>query len=100
MNFGFSFFGKLKDVYGNNKSATQFSDVNKSEYLNVYDESQVVRYTTNHDVNSSDGTPQELFGGDKGAMGAFIIPTGIAYLHLPPNTNKLHRLYPRRGFDF
>ena len=73
MNFGFSFFGKLKDVYGNNKSATQFSDVNKSEYLNVYDESQVVRYTTNHDVNSSDGTPQELFGGDKGAMGAFVI---------------------------
>ncbi len=73
MNFGFRFFGKLKDVYGDNKSATQFNEVNKSEYLNVYDESQVVRYITNHDVNSSDGTPQELFGGDKGAMGAFVI---------------------------
>ncbi len=73
LNFGFGFFGKLKEVYGDNKSATQFNDLNKSEYLNVYDQSQVVRYTTNHDVNSSDGTPQELFGGDKGAMSAFVI---------------------------
>ncbi len=73
LNFGFGFFGKLKEVYGDGKSATLFNEVNKSEYLNVYNESQVVRYTTNHDVNSSDGTPQELFGGDKGAMGAFVI---------------------------
>lgn len=73
MNFGFGFFGKLKEVYGENKSATQFNDLNKSEYLNVYNESQVVRYITNHDVNSSDGTPQELFGGNNGALGAFVI---------------------------
>ena len=73
LNFGFRFFGNMKEVYGENKSATRLSEVNKAEYLNVYDESQVVRYTTNHDVNSSDGTPQELFGGDKGAMGAFVM---------------------------
>ncbi len=73
MNFGFSFFGNLKEVYGNSKSATQLNVVNKSEYLNVYTDAQVVRYTTNHDVNSSDGTPQDLFGGDKGAMGAFAL---------------------------
>ncbi|MBC7886463.1 MAG: alpha-glucosidase C-terminal domain-containing protein [Ferruginibacter sp.] len=73
LNFGFAFFSKLEEIYGDSKSATQINDINKSEYLNVYDESQVVRYTTNHDVNSSDGTPQELFGGEKGSLGAFVI---------------------------
>lgn len=32
----------------------------------------MVRYITNHDVNGSDGIPQDLFGGNKGAMTAFI----------------------------
>jgi glycosidase len=33
----------------------------------------VVHYTTNHDVNSSDGTPVALYGGKDGAMSAFVI---------------------------
>ena len=33
----------------------------------------MVRYTTNHDVNGSDGTPLALFGGDAGAMSAFVV---------------------------
>ena len=31
------------------------------------------RYTTNHDVNGSDGTPLDLFGGRKGSMAAFVV---------------------------
>ncbi|MES2649567.1 MAG: alpha-amylase family glycosyl hydrolase [Bacteroidota bacterium] len=73
LNFGFAFFGKMEEIYKENKSATGINDVNRSEFLNVFDESQVVRYTTNHDVNSSDGTPQELFGGEKGSLAAFVI---------------------------
>jgi glycosidase len=42
---------------------------------------QMVRYTTNHDVNGSDGTPQELFGGQKGSMAAFVV---IAYMKSVP----------------
>jgi glycosidase len=34
---------------------------------------QIVRYTTNHDVNSSDGTPLQLFGGENGSMSAFAV---------------------------
>ena len=41
----------------------------------------MVRYLTNHDVNSSDGTPLELFGGKKGSMAAFVV---VAYMKSVP----------------
>jgi glycosidase len=71
--YGFAFYSNLKDVYGKGKSATVINDVNKSEYTNANEESQVVRYLTNHDVNSSDGTPLDLFGGKKGSEAAFVV---------------------------
>jgi glycosidase len=70
--FGFNFYGQIKNVF-NNQPATAIDAVNNTEYANASNGQQVVRYITNHDVNSSDGTPQELFGGLRGAVGAFII---------------------------
>jgi glycosidase len=71
-NFGFGFFGSLKTVY-NNQPAIAFDNSNTNEYFSAANGQQVVRYTSNHDVNGSDGTPEELFGGQPGAMGAFVI---------------------------
>lgn len=73
LTYGFGFFSNLKTIFGQAKPATSINDLNSFEYKNTYDESQVVRYTTNHDVNSSDGTPEELFGGRKGAMAGFSV---------------------------
>jgi glycosidase len=73
LTYGFAYYGNIKDVYLNSKSATLINDVNKSEYTNATDQSQVVRYLTNHDVNSSDGTALDLFGGKKGSEAAFIV---------------------------
>ena len=72
-NFGFSFYGGIRSVYMNNASATTFDNFNNSEYVGANGTQQVVRYITNHDVNDSDGTPVTLFGGDAGAMSAFVI---------------------------
>ncbi len=72
-NFGFSFYGGIKNVYRSGAAATTFDGLNTSEYAGATGTQQVVRYTTNHDVNSSDGTPVALFGGDAGAMSAFVI---------------------------
>ena len=67
--FGFEYFGSLKKVFSESKPTTVIQDANAKEYANNYDNSQrVVRYTTNHDVNISDGTPLELFGGKKGSI--------------------------------
>jgi glycosidase len=72
-NFGFGFYGGLKNVYSSGAPATALDALNTSEYVGATGTQQVVRYTTNHDVNSSDGTPVTLFGGDAGAMSAFVI---------------------------
>ena len=80
--FGFNFFSTLEKVFKENKSATTIQDSNATEYANTYDPAnRIVRYTTNHDVNLSDGTPLELFGGKKGSVTAFVV---AAYLKSVP----------------
>ena len=61
-------------MYGTaGNGASTLNALNNSEYAGASGTQQVVRYTTNHDVNSSDGTPIALFGGDAGAMSAFVV---------------------------
>lgn len=71
--FGFSFYGNIRGVYRDGRSATQLNTANTTEYVNAFDNSRVVRYTSNHDINLSDGTDRELFGGENGALAAFLI---------------------------
>ena len=72
-NFGFGFYGGIYRVYRNGAAATTFDALNAGEYAGAIGTQHVVRYTTNHDVNGSDGTPVGLFGGDAGAMSAFVV---------------------------
>jgi glycosidase len=80
-NFGFSFFENLKAVYAKGKSVKSIDSVNIADHKGASKKQQIVRYLTNHDVNGSDGTPQELFGGDRGAMAAFVV---AAYMNSVP----------------
>ena len=72
-NFGFAFYGGIYNVYRNGAPATAFDALNASEYAGAAAGQHVVRYVTNHDVNGSDGTPVALFGGNAGAMSAFVV---------------------------
>lgn len=72
-NFGFNWYGGIYQVYKNGAAATAFDALNTTEYNGATGTQQVVRYITNHDVNGSDGTPVELFGGKAGAMSAFVL---------------------------
>ena len=56
-----------------NHTAWDHPGLNASTYLNAKEANEVVRYTTNHDVNSFDGTSQSLFGGQAGSMAAFAV---------------------------
>ena len=80
-NFGFNFFGNLKGIYGRSRSVKKIDSLNVSDYKGTVDGQQIVRYVTNHDVNGSDGTPLDLFGGKKGSMAAFVV---IAYMKSIP----------------
>ncbi len=79
--FGFKFYGQLKNIYKNNQPVTGINTLNTSEFVNASNGQQVVRYLTNHDVNSSDGTPLDLFGGIPGSMAAFVV---VAYMKGAP----------------
>ena len=80
--FGFNFFSTLEKVFKESKPATTIQDSNAIEYANNYNpENKVIRYTSNHDVNLSDGTPLELFGGKKGSVATFVV---AAYLKSVP----------------
>ena len=72
-NFGFNFYSTIKSIYNNNSPVTNIDALNTSEYAQSSNGQQVVRYTSNHDVNGSDGTPLELFGGRTGSMAAFVV---------------------------
>jgi glycosidase len=77
-NFGFGFFGNLKGIYRNNRSVRSIDTLNVRDYKGATSDGQaIIRYLTNHDVNSSDGTPLDLFGGKKGSMAAFVV---VAYM--------------------
>jgi len=80
-NFGFRFFENLKRIYKKGKSVKSIDTVNSRDYANAVDGQQMVRYITNHDVNSSDGSPIQLFGGKKGSMAAFVV---VAYMKSVP----------------
>lgn len=72
--FGFRYFDALKEVFVEGGSVTELQEAHADLYANVYDDSKrVVKYITNHDVNWTDGTPQELFGGDEGSVAAFVV---------------------------
>lgn len=80
--FGFNFFYTIEQLFKENKPATTIQNSNATEYANNYNpENRIVRYTSNHDVNLSDGTPLELFGGKKGSIAAFVV---AAYLKSVP----------------
>ena len=101
--FGFGFFGQMKSIFNNNQPATGIDALNTSEYINATNGQQVVRYITNHDVNSSDGTPQEMFGGIKGSMAAFVVAAymkGTPMIYNGQEVGTPYRLtFPFTGAD-
>jgi glycosidase len=62
-------------------SAQSIDNLNTTDYTNASNGQQMVRYTSNHDVNGSDGTPLELFGDKKGSMSAFVV---VSYMKSVP----------------
>ena len=80
--FGFNFFSTLEQLFKDGKPATTIQDSNATEYATNYNpENKVVRYTSNHDVNWTEGTPLALFGGKKGSIATFVV---AAYLKSVP----------------
>ena len=80
--YDFGFMNVMKgDIFAKGKSVKLIDSVNTANYRNAPANVRMVRYTSNHDINAWEGTPQELFGGQRGAMAAFVV---AAYMHATP----------------
>jgi glycosidase len=72
MNYSWTFYSKLKDVFNSNQSASTLVTVHNQEYSGLPAGKQKLRFTTNHDESAWDATPMTLFGGEKGALAASV----------------------------
>jgi glycosidase len=96
--FGFGFFDSLKKVFSEGKSVTTIQDANAAEYATNYDNSQrIVRYTSNHDVNWSDGSPVTLFGGKQGSVATFVV---AAYMKSVPMIYNAQEIGYAKKIDY
>lgn len=97
--FGFRYYDELKNIFSQRLTTANLFIPNSTEYSNATEQKRVVRYITNHDVNSSDGTPLDLFGGAAGSMAAFVT---VAYMKsVPMIYNGQEVGYPNRiSFPF
>jgi glycosidase len=94
-NHGFSFYDALKQMFGDAQApATRVESENDAQYRSATDSNRLVRYITNHDVNGWDGVPQNLFGGQAGAMAAFVIAAYNRGVPLIYNGQEIALSYP------
>ncbi len=77
MNFGWDFYGNLKNIFRYNYNASTVFTVNTNENNSVPAGRRKLRFTSNHDESAWDATPITLFNGKSGALAASVI---TAYL--------------------
>jgi len=88
--FGFRFFDALKKVFSEGEPATSLQNANAEEYSNNYnDDNRIVRYTSNHDVNITDGTPIDLFGGKSGSLATFVVAANMKSIPMIYNGQEI-----------
>lgn len=75
LNFSWDFFSTNINVIKYNYPATDYFLTQQNEYANIPNGDQKLRFTTNHDENSSKDAPIGLFGGRRASMAAFVIAT-------------------------
>ncbi len=73
LNFGWEFYGTLKEVWMRGQSANLLWLAHRSEYNAVPSGRHKLRFTTNHDETAWDNPPVVLFGGKSGALAASVV---------------------------
>ncbi|MCB0841146.1 MAG: alpha-glucosidase C-terminal domain-containing protein [Bacteroidetes bacterium] len=88
MVFGWPFYGKLVEIF-DGQSAGQLYSTHQNEYSGLTDGQEVVRWITNHDQHAWDGTPQQIFKSEKGAMAAFVLASTMGGVPLLYNGQEV-----------
>ncbi|MGN1211566.1 MAG: alpha-amylase family glycosyl hydrolase, partial [Candidatus Cryptobacteroides sp.] len=70
--YGWSFNAKLSSVFSGKTSLSSLYEIAKKELEGSDKGHGVMRYTTNHDLSMSEGSPVKVFNSAKGALVAFV----------------------------
>ena len=74
LEYGMAFYNNMVNrIFGTHQSVKSIDILNTTEYHDASGEDQVVRYTSNHDVDQSDGAPVTTLGGKQGSLAAFVV---------------------------
>lgn len=77
MNYAWDFMESVRQVFRKDSCASLLFDTDRAEYDSLAAAQVKLRFTTNHD-EAAKMSPVKEFGGERGAMAAFVLS---AYLH-------------------
>lgn len=81
LNYAFDFYNSLKGIFAGTQAPSTLMTTNTNESNTVANGGLKLRYTTNHDVTSSDGSPVTIYNGKQGSLAAFVL---AAYVNGTP----------------
>lgn len=91
LNWGWNFYGALRQVFLEDRSAADLSGVHNSEYGSVGPGYHRLRFTTNHDESAWDATPPSVFGGQAPALAAYVASTFLGGVPLIYGSQEVGR---------
>jgi 1,4-alpha-glucan branching enzyme len=98
LNFSWSFYDRLKTVFGGANAAGLIS-THRTEYNSLSPDKEKLRFSTNHDESAWDATPVELFGGLDGAFAAQALVTVLGGVPLIYGSQEVGRAEPLPFFS-
>ena len=75
LGYAFSFYSTLKGIFAGTQSPSALFTTNTSEIASLPSNGIKLRYSTNHDDASSDGSTLTVYNGKQGALAAFALAT-------------------------
>jgi glycosidase len=73
IGFAFDFYGTLKGIFAGTQNPATIFTTNNNEIASLPSPGVKLRYSTNHDDASSDGSPLTVYHGKQGSLAAFVL---------------------------
>ncbi len=78
MDFGWTFYDALKDIFSGKRPASYIVNIVKNASAKFSQDNCTLHFTTNHDKSADENTDVQLFNGNRGAMSAYVITATLA----------------------
>lgn len=91
LRFSWAYYAKLKDVFTENKAASQLLQLHQNEYQGLSTNQGLLRFITNHDESAWDASAVQIFGSQDHALAAMVATTFIGGIPLIYGSQEVGR---------